>query len=224
MSVEQAKEPLTRARILDAAVRLADASGMRAVTMRAIGDELDREAMSLYHHVADKKALIAGMVDTVVAEVAESGHAIHRGDWRSTVRDRCLEARRIMLTHPWAPSVIAQQEESPASAFALYDDLVGTVLEAGFDHALAHRAIHALGSLVLGFSNELFDPAPGGDVEPDEEAMRAMAATFPHLLEMADMELHAAEGALSMCDTQAEFEFTLGLVLDGLEARRAALA
>ena len=54
-----------------------------------------------------------------------------------------------------------------------------------------------------------------------EVLMAAIAATMPHIAQLAAMELHESEGSLSMCDTQAEFEFTLALVLDGLEARRA---
>ena len=220
----RAKEQLSRERIVDAAVRLADAEGLGAVTMRRVAEELGFEAMSLYHHVADKGALLAGMTERIVGEVAITGAAIQRDDWRDTVRSRCLAARRIMLDHPWAPGLISQQTESPATAFMLFEELVATLIGAGFDYHLAHRAIHSLGSLVLGFSNELFDPDPGTDEEIDEQAMLAMAEGMPHLLQIAQTGPHEADGSLSACDTQAEFEFTVTLILDGLEARRAALA
>lgn len=220
----QAKEQLSRERIVDAAVRLADSDGIRAVTMRRVAEEVGFEAMSLYHHVADKNALLAAMAEAIVGEVAVTAAAIRRDDWRDTVRARCLAARSIMLDHPWAPGLISQQTESPATAFALFEELVATLIDAGFDYNLAHRAIHSLGSLVLGFTHELFDPDPSTDEEIDEEAMLAMAEGMPHLLQIAQMGPHESDGSLSACDTQAEFEFTVTLILDGLESRRAALA
>lgn len=223
MAAGQTKEQLSRERIVDAAVRLADSDGIRAVTMRRVAEELGFEAMSLYHHVADKNALLAGMAEAIVGEVAMTGAAIRRDDWRDTVRARCLAARRIMLDHPWAPGLISQQTESPPTAFMLFEELVGTLIDAGFDYNLAHRAIHSLGSLVLGFTHELFDADPSTGEEIDEEAMLAMAEGMPHLLQLAQMGPHESDGSLSTCDTQAEFEFTVQLILDGLEARRVAL-
>ncbi|WP_291382218.1 TetR/AcrR family transcriptional regulator C-terminal domain-containing protein, partial [Demequina sp.] len=197
---------------------------VRAVTMRRVADELGFEAMSLYHHVADKNALLAGRAEAIVGQVAMTGAAIRRDDWRATVRARCLAARRIMLAHPWAPGLISQQTESPVTAFILFEELVGTLIGAGFDYDLAHRAIHSLGSMVLGFTHELFDPDPSTDDEVDEQAMLAMAEGMPHLLQLAQMGPHESDGSLSTCDTQAEFEFTVTLIIDGLAARRAALA
>ncbi|MBC7297479.1 MAG: TetR/AcrR family transcriptional regulator C-terminal domain-containing protein [Demequina sp.] len=197
---------------------------VRAVTMRRVADELGFEAMSLYHHVADKNALLAGRAEAIVGQVAMTGAAIRRDDWRDTVRARCLAARRIMLAHPWAPGLISQQTESPVTAFILFEELVGTLIGAGFDYDLAHRAIHSLGSMVLGFTHELFDPDPSTDDEVDEQAMLAMAEGMPHLLQLAQMGPHESDGSLSTCDTQAEFEFTVTLIIDGLAARRAALA
>lgn len=218
----EARGPLTRSRIVATALDVADAAGLRAVTMRRLADDLDCEAMSLYHHVASKPVLLAAMVDAVVEEVVARALAIRQDDWRDTFRARALAAREVMLVHPWAPGLIAEQTRSPAPLFVFYEDFVATLIGAGFDYALAHRAIHSMGSLVLGFTNELFDPDPGSGEEVDQEAMLAMAAQMPHLLQLASMEVHQAEGSLSTCDTQAEFEFTLDLVLDGLEARRVA--
>ncbi|NTV40065.1 MAG: TetR/AcrR family transcriptional regulator, partial [Demequinaceae bacterium] len=78
------------------------------------------------------------------------------------------------------------------------------------------------GPLILGFTNELFEPDAGDSGAPSEDEMAAIAETMPHIATLAAMELHESKGSLSVCDTQAEFEFTLALVLDGLEARRLA--
>ena len=183
--------------------------------------------MSLYHHVPGKEALVDGMVEVVVAEVAAAHAGVaDEGDWRGVVRRRCLAAREVMLTHPWAPAVVATRTQAPAPSFLLYEELMGTVFRAGFDVELAHRTIHALGSLVLGFSNELFDPAPGDepDAQEEAEAMAAATAMLPNLARLAEGVVHQRDGALSFCDTQAEFAFTLDVVLDGLDARRASAA
>jgi AcrR family transcriptional regulator len=218
-----AKPPLSRERIVAQAVSLADASGLSAVTMRAVADALDYEAMSLYHHVKDKRALLAGMVESAVGEVVENASRIaDRDAWTSTIRARCLAARDVMLTHPWAPTLITAQTESPPALMALYEQFIATLIRAGFTYELAHRAIHVMGSFVLGFSNELFEPEPGEEIDAD--AMMAMAEAMPHVLQMAQSAMHEHEGSLSTCDTQAEFEFTLDVMLEGLELRRAALA
>lgn len=218
--------PLSRDRVLQAAVALADADGLGVLTMRRLADDLDCEAMSLYHYVDDKKALLAGLAEVVVGEVvaATSGHGI-RGDvagehdWRDVVRARCLAARQVMLRHPWAPSLLTTQPQAPPNAFMIFEALVGTMVEAGCSYELAHRAIHSLGSLVLGFTQELFEPS-AEDEGTSAEEMEAMAAAMPYLSRLGEVAVHEVEGSLSVCDTQYEFEFTLGLILDGLEAHR----
>ena len=218
--------PLSRDRVLQTAVALADADGLGKLTMRRLADDLDCEAMSLYHYVDDKKALLAGLAEVVVGEVvaATSGHAVEGAvegqyDWRDVVRARCLAARQVMLRHPWAPSLLTTQSQVPPNAFLIFEPLVGTMVEAGCSYELAHRAIHSLGSLVLGFTQELFEPtAEDGGTSPEE--MEAMAAAMPYLSKLGEVAVHEIEGSLSVCDTQSEFEFTLGLILDGLEAHR----
>jgi AcrR family transcriptional regulator len=222
--------PLSRGRVLAAGVALADAHGLAAVTMRRLADELGCEAMSIYHHVPSKGALVEGLVDAVVAEVAQrwtdpavvEGAAVEGAvGWRDVVRARCHAAREVMLVHPWAREPIATQAATPPSSFLVFEELVATLRAAGFPAALAHRAIHALGSMVLGFTHELFEPG-ADDPGTSPEEMVAMAAAFAAMTWLGGEELHASEGSLSRCDTQAEFAFTLDLVLDGLEARRVA--
>jgi hypothetical protein len=93
----------------------------------------------------------------------------------------------------------------------------------GFSHDLAHHSLHALGSRVIGFSQELFDPgdATGGDAS--EEMLAAMATQIPHLVAMLGEVAHDDPGStLGWCDDQTEFEFGIDVVLDGLERRRAS--
>jgi len=215
MTTARPQEPLTRERIVAAAIGIADAEGLAAVTMRRLGAALDREAMSLYHHVPSKEALLAALVDDLLARLVRESAGLEHDDWRDTVRARCLAARSLMLRHPWAPALIAAQEETPAAAWPVYELLVGTLAGAGFDDDLSHRAVHSLGSMLFGFTSELFQPA--ATAQPDAAGMRAMAEQMPNLSRMAATIVHETDGALSMCDTRAEFDFTLGLLLDGLE-------
>lgn len=225
MPVRPDKAPLSRRRVLAAALAIADAEGLASLTMRRVAESLDCEAMSLYHYVDDKKALLAGLAETVVDEIlaatpapADGGEA---ANWRDVIRARCLGAREVMLRHPWAPHLLASQARVPPNVYTVFEAVVATMVEAGFGYDLAHRAIHSLGSLVLGFTQELFEPTADDEGTSPEE-MAAMATALPHLARLAEIALHEAEGALSVCDTRAEFVFTLGLVLDGLEARRPA--
>jgi AcrR family transcriptional regulator len=214
------RDPLSRERVLAAAVALADAAGIEAVTMRALADALDCEAMSLYYYVKGKAELLAGLVEVILDEIIAATNADDAAagveEWHETIRRRCLTARVVMLRHPWARHLIAVHGDIPPNSFFIYEKLVGTLVGAGFTYDLAHRAIHALGSMVLGFAQELFDPGPGGEDENSAEAMEQMAAAMPHLMAMAEMAFHESGGGLSTCDTQAEFEFTLSLILDGL--------
>jgi len=221
MSASTSREPLTYERVVSAAMQVADDDGLPALTMRRLAAELRCEAMSLYHHVPGKDALLAALADRVTALVVEAAAGIDRPTWIETERDRCLAAREVMLRHPWGPVLLTAQEAQPPSSWALFEQLVGTLAAAGFDDHLAHRAIHALGSMVFGFSAELFEP---DDVQstPDPETMAMLAEYMPNLTRMAAAVVHEVDGALSVCDTQAEFTFTLGLILDGLERARLA--
>lgn len=226
MTAGNGREPLSRRRVLTAAVALVDTEGMRALTMRRLAADLGVEAMSLYHHLPNKEALLDGLVDAVVAEVdaaaGQTGTAVN--GWRTTLRQRFLAARTVMLRHPWAPGLLSSRPTIPAGLFAYYDAIVATLVRDGFSYRLAHRAVHAFGSMALGFVQELFSPASAGgnlDVTATEADLELMAGTLPHLSAMVAAEVHAAtDPVLGWCDSQAEFEFTLDLLLDGLDRLR----
>lgn len=233
MAARSKREPLSRDRLLAAAVEIADAEGVGAVTMRRVSAAVGVEAMSLYHHLPGKEGLLDGLVDTVGAEVAEQIRIIEEADletgvsldWQATLRRRFLTARTVMLKHPWAPGLMGSRTSIPPSAFAIYESLLATLIEAGFSYHLAHRALHSFGSMPLGFVQELFNPAAAGeegDNELAEAELAAMAEFLPHLAAMVAAELHDNDGdVLGWCDSQAEFEFTLDLLLDGF-ARQLA--
>jgi AcrR family transcriptional regulator len=236
VTARTSRKPLSRERVLAAAVALVDAHGVPALTMRRLAADLQVEAMSLYYHLPDKEALLDGVVETVLAEIISAvDHAGPEGDlhgsaeggdvaWQGRLRRQFLTAREVMLRHPWAPGLLASRRTVPASVYAYYDGILATLTGAGFSYHLAHRALHAFGSLPLGFAQEIFSPAAAGgsvEVEVAEEDMAAMADAFPHLAAMVAAEVHAAgDPTLGWCDSQVEFEFTLDLLLNGLARLR----
>lgn len=228
MAAKTFREPLSRERVLAAAVVLADAEGIKALTMRRLAADLGVEAMSLYYHLPGKEALLDGVVETVVAEIHDAVGRLDMtkpdGDWRTRLRQRFLAAREVMLRHPWAPGLLGSRRTIPAGVVAYYDGIVGTLVGAGFSYHLAHRALHAFGSLPLGFVQEIFSPASAGggmEVDAAEADLTAMAEALPHLTAMVATEIHdVTDPTLGWCDSQVEFEFTLDLLLDGLERLR----
>lgn len=219
------RRPLNRDRVLRAAVELADGEGVGALTMRRLAQSLGVEAMSLYHHVANKDALLDGVVEVVLGEVNDAVGSLDEptspDDWRTAMRARVLAARAVMLRHRWAPGVLETRTTISPPVIAYFDSTLGIMVRGGFSYDLAHHAMHALGSRALGFTQELFEPENPDDSEGQaEEMMQQIADTFPYLAGMLADAVHGTEGQLGWCDDQFEFEFGLDVILDGLEQRR----
>jgi AcrR family transcriptional regulator len=216
------RTPLNRERVLGAAIALADESGIESLSMRKLGHALGVEAMSLYNHVANKEEILDGMVDVVVSEINQAVSAIDMPsrDWKTAMRQRILSAREILLRHPWAPGVIESRTNMSMPMLGYFDSLIGLLRGAGFSIDLTHHALHVLGSRVLGFTQELYEDSE--DPEPEAMAIfiQQMAGTYPHLTEMARQIVHDEDTTLRGCDDQVEFEFSLDLILDGLERLR----
>ncbi len=217
--------PLNRSRVLAAAVALADRDGIEALTMRSLARELGVEAMSLYHHVANKDDLLDGIVHVVAGEIQAAASALEPppdgSGWKAAMRRRILTARSVLLRHPWAPGVLETRTTMSPHVVRHYDALLGLMRLGGFSYDLAHHARHALGSRALGFTQELFEPADDdGDDDTAIAMLEQMADQAPHLVEMMTEITHdGPESTLGWCDDQTEFEFGLDLILDGLENR-----
>ena len=213
--------------MLRAAVRVADEGGMEALTMRRLADELGAEAMSIYYHVASKEDILDGVVDVVAAEINDTVAAISAPSagarWKTAARRRILAAREVLLRHRWAPALFETRTTISPQIVRYYDGLVGLMRDGGFSWDQAHHAMHALGSRALGFSQELFTPDSGANSDMDPAVAEAMAAQFPHLAAMlADIVHDDPDSTLGWCDDQAEFEFGLDLILDGLDRLRGS--
>ena len=210
--------PLSRERILRTAVALADEGGVESLSMRKIALELGVVPMALYKHVANKDEMLDGMVDVVVGEIDPP---LPDSDWKTTIRERVLSARRALLRHPWASQVIESRTEPTPTVIGYMDAMIGTFRAGGFSIDVTHHAMHAMGSRLMGFSQELFDDTP--DDPPEIQAIMAqqMADRFPFISEMVAAISHDEASVVgSGCDDQFEFEFALDLMLDGLERLR----
>jgi AcrR family transcriptional regulator len=214
----EARIPLSRERVLRAAVELADEHGLRALTMRRLAEELGAEAMSLYYHVAKKEDVLDGIVDVVAQEITDAVARLSPDeDWKPAVRSRILTAREVFLRHRWAPELFETRSSKSLAVLYYYDALVGRLHAGGFSYDLIHHALHALGSRALGFSQELFDPAAGDSTDVPPE----LAGRLPNLVGMLSEIAHDDPAStLGWCDDQTEFEFGLDLILDGLDRLR----
>ncbi|MEV1158784.1 TetR/AcrR family transcriptional regulator C-terminal domain-containing protein [Micromonospora chokoriensis] len=215
------RTPLSRDRVLRAAVALADEAGIESLSMRNLAQDLGVVPMALYKHVANKDELLDGMIDVVVGEIRapESG-----ADWKRTVRGRILSAREVLQRHPWAPLAIESRNMATPAVLAYLDSMIGTFRAGGFSVDLTHHVMHAMGSRILGFSQELFDAdrragrSGRADTNPPTALPPEIAARFPHVAEIAMAASHDDESVLGQgCDDQFEFEFALDLLLDGIE-------
>ena len=224
--IPQYRIPVTKERVFRAAIAVADAGGIDALTMRKVADELDVEPMSLYYHVANKAAILDGVVEALVSDIEDAVGRLDplpdTADWKTSLRRRILTARDVMLRHRWAPALFESRTDDVGPATMRYFDAVlGHFRQGNFSYDLAHHALHALGSRVLGFTQELFESDDEQSEEQSMAALEQMADQFPNITQMMkEIAPHAhddPESTLGFCDDQAEFEFALDLILDGLE-------
>lgn len=210
------RTPLNRERVVEAAVKLADESGIETLSMRYLALELGVVPMAIYKHVANKEELLDEMIDAMVREIEPLLEGV---DWKSAMRHRILSARQELLRHSWAPHVIESRTHASPIVLAYMDSLIGIFLNAGFSTDLTHHAMHAIGSRMWGFIQEVF-PTPSQPSDP--ETLAAMfaeySAKYPHIIKMALAASHDnASSIVAGCDDQFEFEFALDLLLDGFE-------
>ena len=207
------RAPLTRDRVLRAAVAVADRGGIEALSMRKLGQELGVDAMALYRHVRDKDDLLDGVVEVVVGEIERPPPG---GPWKSALREHVMAARGVMLRHPWAPRILEERGTAGPAALAHIDAVLATLLAGGFSMDLSHHALHSLSSRIFGFHQDLFDDS-GRAPDPEAEArlIAMLAVSYPALADLAKAASH--EGGLGACDDDVEFAFGLDLILDGLE-------
>jgi AcrR family transcriptional regulator len=208
---------LNREQVVQAAVALADAHGLDALTMRRLGEALGVEAMSLYNHVANKVDLLDGMVDLVFGEI---GLPDPSDDWKPAMRQRAVSARSAVSRHPWATGLMESRAAPGPANLRHHDAVIGSLRAGGFPVALAAHAFSLLDSYVYGFC--LQETGLPFDATDDMEAMvesilgHLPEAEYPHLWWLT-VE-HVLQPGYDYGD---EFAFGLDLILDALATRLA---
>lgn len=215
------RDALTPNRIVDAALALADAHGLEALTMRRLGAALGVEAMSLYRHVASKDALLDTLGDALVARwiapAAEVDVEAARGigaaeAWRTAVAAIMHRAHRELLSRPWAIELLASRPHVGPARLRYAEAITAALLDAGFSTQLAHHGLHIVDGTIMGFSAQ--------------EARRPSAeAMGPGVQRLWDGELAATHPAISRTirerhDHGEEYTLMVDLVLDGLARLR----
>jgi AcrR family transcriptional regulator len=214
----EVRTPLSRERVLRAAVAFADESGIGSLSMRKLGEVLGVEAMSLYNHVANKSELLDGMVDVVFGEIDLPGG---ESDWRSAMRQRAISARTVLSRHRWAIGLMESRTTPGPATLRHHDAVIGSLRGGGFSVAMAAHAFSVLDSYIYGFAlqeaNLPFDT--GEETAELAQAILAQfpADEFPHLTELT-VE-HVLQPGY---DYGNEYAFGLDLILDGLEHARGA--
>jgi AcrR family transcriptional regulator len=215
MARVQARVPLSRDRIVAAALALVDAGGIDALTMRRLGDGLGFEAMSLYNHVANKDDLLDGIVDLVLAE---SEPPSSTGAWDAAIRSSAISVHDALRRHPWSAALLMSPGRVRPARLKYMDLLLGRLREAGFGAETTYHAYHVIDGHIFGFS--LWETSHTYTAEEISKyaAMYADAISadaYPYLHEHAQQ--HFSEGPHR--DVRA-FEFGLDLILDGLRRLR----
>ncbi|MGI8517792.1 MAG: TetR/AcrR family transcriptional regulator [Acidimicrobiia bacterium] len=204
--------PLSKERIVQAAVDLSDRDGLTALTMRRLGAELGVEAMSLYKHVGNKEEILVGIVELIVGEIEipSDGAA-----WKEAMRRRAISAREVLSRHSWAIGLLEARGSKGRTALRYLDAILGNLRSAGFSIENAAHAFWLLDSYVYGqIIQETSLPLTTSEemTEPVESMLEQITMNeFPHLVELGEYALRSA----FTLDT--EFEFGLELILDALE-------
>jgi len=206
------RTPLSRERVLERAVAVADESGIAALTMRSLAQDLGVKAMSLYYYVANKSEILDAIIDMVFSEIelpSTSGH------WQSEMRRRADSVRQVLRRHPWAVGLLESRTSPGPATLRHHDATLGVLRHAGFSVPLTAHACALLDSYIYGFAlQEAALPFTGPDTA---EAVTApivelfSTGQYPHMVEIATE--HVLKPGYDFGD---EFDIGLSLILDAL--------
>jgi AcrR family transcriptional regulator len=217
----------SRAEIAAAAIALADAEGIDAVSMRKVAAKLGAGTGTLYRYVARKDDLIDLMIDAVEGE--DGGPDPLTGEWRQDLRAFARRARSIMHRHPWVAILTAGRPTLGPNGLRLAEHTLSAIAELGLTIDEMLVSVETLQAFVRGYTL--------GELAEQEAIRRSgldrdqwMAAHAPYLQKIIDDGLHPlvsrvvldAEGPHA--DNQDERGFELGLdrILDGLSGNLPA--
>lgn len=213
------RDPLSRAKVLRAAIELADEQGLEALTMRRLSESLGVVPMALYKHVDDKEDLVDGMVDALIEDFPATPPT---HDWAAAVATVVTGARAVVAAHPWARRALETRTERTPTVLGYMERISQCFLGAGFTPDQTHHVMHLLGPRIWGISPELFTPAPETAVRERTPHPRRAApdpADYPGILAIA-ADAQARRPGAAGCDEDFEFGFALDVILDAAERLR----
>lgn len=218
MSGDEKRPKLTKERVIEAAIELADEIGVESLTIRKLAERLGVGAMTIYHHVPSKEEIIDGMVEFVFSQIEKPQSS---QDWKTAMRRRCVSAREVLKRHPWAAPLMESRTSPGPANMSHHDAVIGSLRDGGLSIQMTAHAYAILDSFIYGFAfEEAILPSGGGEgfAEIAEQiAAQFPAAEYPHLAELTFE--HVLKPGY---DFGGSFEFGLDLILDGLD--RAAKA
>jgi AcrR family transcriptional regulator len=220
----EARSPLTREQIVEAAIRLADAEGLDALSMRRLGNELGAGATSIYWHVRNKDELLDLVVDRIIGEVrAELGPA---DGWRAELEETARAIRRVLVRHRHIAPVIGSRPTFGPNAVEALEWMIGRVRAGGAEVRTALLAAQSVINYAAGFAVfECRDPLGADATDQDREAFRAELGLFVATLPPDRFPNTLATLPVGASITPDEhFEFGLGCLMSGIVARLAAEA
>jgi AcrR family transcriptional regulator len=210
------RTPLTRERVLQAAVRRADEGGIESLSMRKLGQELGVEAMALYHHFANKDDLVDSMVDLVFGEIELPSTG---GDWRTAMRQRAIAVRDALQRHRWAIGLMESRRRPGPANLRHHDAVIGSLRAGGYDIAMAAHAYSLLDSYIYGFALTKMN-LPFETSDDVAEVAQSMLEPFPADEYPYMVEILTDHVMKPGYDYGEEFEYGLDLILNGLERVR----
>jgi AcrR family transcriptional regulator len=206
--------PLSRERVLHAAIRLADEEGIESLSMRKLAQALGVQAMSLYNHVANKDDLLDGIVDKVVSEIEVPDLGV---DWQTAMQRRATSAHAVLLRHPWATMPLVSRVNVGPAMLRYVDATLGCLVQAGFSFEMADRVWNAIDSHIYGFTLQELN-FPFESEEYSEAAKNGLslipADKYPYLNKLTHDVMEGRYDGLH------DFEFGLELILNGLDRFR----
>lgn len=206
--------PLSRERILQAALRMADEGGIESLSMRKLAEALDVQAMSLYNHVANKDDLLDGIVDIVAGEIEVPSLGV---DWKIAMRRRANSAHEVLVRHPWATMPIVSRVNVGPGMLRYIDATLSCLYEAGFSLEMADNVRNAIDSHIYGFTlqelNFPFDAAEYSEVAQTGLPL-IPADKYPYLNRLTHYVIDGRYDGIH------NFDFGLELLLNGLDRFR----
>lgn len=206
------RNPLSRGRVLGMAVAIADNSGIAALTMRSLAQELGVKPMSLYYYFPNKGAILDALVELVFSEVSLPSEA---GSWQSEMRSRAVSVRDALLRHPWATGLLESRTSPGPATLRHHEATLGVLRRAGFSVALTAHAYALLDSYIYGFAlQEAALPFKGKDTAASVTAPIVelfSTGEYPYMVEIATE--HVLKPGYDFGD---EFEIGLSAILDAL--------